>query len=77
MRLGFKKELLAVPEGPERDALFDRLLAAYRERGEALNMAATLEIDAVIDPARTRDWLVQHLNRVRVLEAAQPYVDTW
>jgi len=77
VRLGYKKELLAVAEGPEREALFERLLAAYRERGEALNMAATLEIDAVIDPAHTRAWLVQHLGRMRVLDRTQAYVDSW
>ena len=36
-----------------------RLVAQQYEAGQALNMAATLEIDAVIDPAQTRDWLVR------------------
>jgi len=44
--------------------LFERLLAAAVERGEALNMARHLEIDDVIDPADTRGWLQ------RVLAAA-------
>jgi acetyl-CoA carboxylase carboxyltransferase component len=77
VRLGYKKELMAVPEGAQREALFERLLAEYRERGEALNMAATLEIDAVIDPAHTRVWLGQHLSRMRVLDVSPPYVDSW
>jgi len=62
VRLGFKKELEAVPEGPQRQALFDTLLARQYEQGSAMNMAATLEIDAVIDPAQTRHWLVQGLR---------------
>jgi acetyl-CoA carboxylase carboxyltransferase component len=62
VRLGFKKELEAVPEGPQRQALFDTLVARQYAQGSAINMAATLEIDAVIDPAQTRHWLVQGLR---------------
>lgn len=57
VRLGYRKELAAVPEGPERQALFERLLAAQVARGQALAIAETLEIDAVIAPHQTRDWL--------------------
>jgi acetyl-CoA carboxylase carboxyltransferase component len=62
VRLGFRKELEAVPEGPAREALFDRLLAQQYAAGSAMNMAATLEIDAVIDPADTRRWITQGLQ---------------
>ncbi len=61
VRLGFKKELDALPDGPQREALFQRLLGEHYAKGSAINMAATLEIDAVIDPAQTREWLVQGL----------------
>lgn len=61
VKLGYRKELDAVPDGPARDALFERLVAAQYARGSALNLAATLEIDAVIDPAATRDWIVRRL----------------
>ena len=61
VRLGFRKELQAQPEGPQREALFQRLLAQAVERGQALNMASHLEIDEVIDPAETRDWLLRQL----------------
>jgi acetyl-CoA carboxylase carboxyltransferase component len=64
VRLGFRKELEAQPDGPQRQALFERLLAEQIERGQAIRMAETLEIDAVIDPAESRAWLV------RVLDAA-------
>ncbi|MCY1296432.1 hypothetical protein D9M69_420820 [compost metagenome] len=49
------------------------------ERGHAINAAAALEIDAVIDPAATRQWLVSGLDA----GAANPerpvrsYVDAW
>ena len=61
VRLGFRKELQAQPEGPQREALFQRLLGEAVERGQALNMASHLEIDDVIDPAETRDWLLRQL----------------
>ena len=77
MRLGFKKELDAKPEGPAREALFEELLQAYKAKGEALNMASTLEIDDVIDPAQTRRWLTQHLARGRTEAQCRPYVDAW
>jgi acetyl-CoA carboxylase carboxyltransferase component len=61
VRLGYRKELEAVPEGPQREALYDKLVAQQYANGSALNMAATLEIDAVIDPADTRVWLARGL----------------
>jgi acetyl-CoA carboxylase carboxyltransferase component len=66
VRLGYRKELEAAPEGPEREALFEQLLAQQYDNGSAINMAATLEIDAVIDPADTREWLVAGLQAGRV-----------
>ena len=78
VRLGFRKELEAVPEGPARDALFNQLVAQQYHHGEAMNMATTLEIDAVIDPADTRAWLARGLAsaRVRPVEGGR-FVDTW
>ena len=41
-------------------------------------MAATLEIDAVIDPAQTREWLVSGLQTQRELSVAPGLaVDAW
>jgi acetyl-CoA carboxylase carboxyltransferase component len=78
VRLGFRKELEALPQGPEREALFERLLAQQYANGAATQMAATLEIDAVIDPADTRTWLVRGLTSARVRpHGASRFVDTW
>jgi acetyl/propionyl-CoA carboxylase alpha subunit len=77
VRLGFRKELEALPEGAERDTLFQTLLARQYANGEALHMAATLEIDAVIDPADTRAWLVRGLASARVAPLAPRFIDTW
>ena len=41
-------------------------------------MAATLEIDAVIDPADTRAWLLRGLLAGRVAEPVRAYsIDTY
>jgi acetyl-CoA carboxylase carboxyltransferase component len=78
VRLGFKKELEAAPEGAERQALYDKLVAHQYERGSAIHMATTLEIDAVIDPAETRSWLVRGLLAARVVESPLgASIDTW
>ncbi|PUE58038.1 biotin carboxylase [Limnohabitans sp. 2KL-17] len=78
VRLGYRKELEALPEGPEREALFEQLLAQQYDNGSAINMAATLEIDAVIDPAATRDWLVAGLQAGQIKAASGTLaIDTW
>lgn len=80
VRLGFRKELEALPAGPERDALFAKLLAKSYAHGEALHMATTLEIDAVIDPADTRAWLARGLQSAVVGSAPEcrgRFIDTW
>jgi len=81
VRLGFRKELEAAAEGPERDALYQRLVDQMYERGQAMNAAEFLEIDAVIDPAQTRRWVLAGLEAARqgaaVPAAAARFVDTW
>ncbi|WP_076998043.1 carboxyl transferase domain-containing protein [Variovorax sp. KK3] len=82
VRLGFRKELDAVAEGAERDALFRKLVAQQYANGEAINMAQTLEIDAVIDPADTRAWLVRGLASASASGSTMqrppaPFIDTW
>ncbi|MDE2567156.1 MAG: biotin carboxylase, partial [Burkholderiales bacterium] len=78
VRLGFRKELEAAPEAA-REALFERLLADAVARGQALNMASFLEIDDVIDPAQTREWLQRVLASAaaRPLPPRRPYLDAW
>jgi acetyl-CoA carboxylase carboxyltransferase component len=58
VRLGFKAELEAIADPVERQEAFDHMVAAAYRHGQALNMAAHLEIDDVIDPAETRDRVI-------------------
>ena len=76
VELGYRKELSAV-EGTERDELRERLVAAQYKKGKAINMAATLEIDAVIDPAESRTWLAAILASVRLPEPGGRFIDPW
>ncbi|CPR12489.1 carbamoyl-phosphate synthase/carboxyl transferase [Mycobacterium bohemicum DSM 44277] len=59
VRLGFSKELAAVADQSERQALFDKLVAAAYEHGKALRSATTFELDDVIDPADSRAWITR------------------
>ncbi len=77
VRLGYRKELEAAPEGPEREALFARHVEEHYARGRAVNVAAHLEIDAVIDPAETRVWLAQGLASAKVGVRREGGVDPW
>jgi acetyl-CoA carboxylase carboxyltransferase component len=79
VRLGFRKELEAVPEGAQREALFAQLVQAQYDKGSAMEMAASLEIDAVIDPAETRHWLVGALEAAGRVPAdpMEPVIDAW
>ncbi len=62
---------------PTRDALRARLVAEQYDKGKALNIAATLEIDAVIDPAESRRWLLSILESVRLPEPGGRFIDPW
>lgn len=69
VRLGYKKELEALSEGPQRQALFDKLVAQAVEKGSALSMAMHLEIDDVIDPAHTR----QKIHELLLASKIKPF----
>jgi len=81
VRLSARRELESVEDPQERQARFESLLSEMVERGKALNMASFLEIDAVIDPMATRDWVRRALAaapRPSVRSGKKhPYIDTW
>jgi acetyl-CoA carboxylase carboxyltransferase component len=53
------------------------MVAIAYDRGKALNMAELLELDAVIDPAETRAFLVRGLRAAAIPEPRRRFVDTW
>ena len=80
VKAGFKKELTAIEDPQKREELYEFLVAQLYERGKAINMAAYLEIDAGIDPADTRKWIMQGLKSVPARkpgDANHSFVDPW
>jgi len=80
VRLGYAKELAAIEDESERNALFEKLVAELYQRGKGVSMASFLEIDAVIDPLETREWLLRGLNSAplkSLQKGLRPFVDTW
>ncbi len=81
VRLGYRKELEAAGSPEAQEALFKDLVAKSYERGKATNMASYLEIDAVIDPADTRAWILRGLASVPAPSPRtgkkRPMIDTW
>jgi len=59
VKLGYKKELESIEDLDERKELFDKLVAKMYEVGQAIEAASFLEIDAVIDPAETRQTVLK------------------
>lgn len=81
VKLGFKKELEAVKDPAERQKLYDQMVAMAYEHGKATNMASFLEIDGVIDPVETRDWIIRGLRSLPPKEQRRgkkrPAIDAW
>jgi acetyl-CoA carboxylase carboxyltransferase component len=81
VRLGFRKELEAVGDEAERDALFRQMVDRMYEAGKALNAATYFEIDDVIDPADTRRVVSATLAAAPPpaprAGKKRPCIDTW
>uniref|UniRef100_B0T094 Pyruvate carboxylase., Methylmalonyl-CoA carboxytransferase n=1 Tax=Caulobacter sp. (strain K31) TaxID=366602 RepID=B0T094_CAUSK len=78
VRLGYRKELEAETDPAKQKALYDQLVARLYAAGKATSMAAALEIDAVIDPADTRRWIVGGLDAAAgTVRPWEVRVDSW
>ena len=64
VRLAYRRELAAIADPAAREAEFRRHVAESYERGKAISTASVLEIDDVIDPAETRNWILRGLNSI-------------
>lgn len=65
VRLGYRKEIAAEPTPEAQHALYEKLVAEAYLKGQAINVASLNEIDAVIDPAETRGWIVKMLRMIK------------
>ena len=70
VKLGYRKELMAIEDPEARRLEFERRTGARVRRAKAVNAAAGGGIDDVIDPADTRDWIAQSLRRLPPVPSA-------
>jgi len=81
VKLGFRKELDAVDDPAERQALFDQMVANLYEHGKGLNAASYFEIDDVIDPFDSRRWIATAMASAPAplprTGKKRSHIDTW
>lgn len=81
VRLGAAKQLAAIEDEDERQLVFQKMVDKIYEHGKALNMASYLEIDAVIDPMESRQWVLRALKATPPAPVREgkkrPCIDTW
>ena len=81
VKLGYRKELMAIDDSGARRQEFDRRTAVAYENAKAVNAVTGGGIDDVIDPADTRKWIVNSLKRLPPVpprtEKKYPYIDPW
>ncbi len=78
VRLGYRRELEAISDPVEREALFNRLVENLYEDGRPHNAAGFVEIDDVIDPADTRALIARTIRTAQPRPArSSSYLDSW
>jgi len=59
--LGYRKELEAVQDPVEREALYEKMVDKMYEHGKAVSAASYFEFDDVIDPVDSGKWIMSAL----------------
>ncbi len=79
VRLGYRRELEAIEDPAERETTYQGMVSRMYEHGKAVSVAGHFEIDDVIDPAETRDWLRAILDSAPTPDRTtrRRIVDTW
>ena len=81
VKLGYRKELEAIEDPAERVAAYEKRVARLYDMGKAVNTGSYFEIDDVIDPAESRDWILMALKSAPKPAPRdgkkRPMVDTW
>ena len=83
VKLGYRNDLAAIDDPVERKAAFDEMVKRMYQVGKGVSMASHFEIDDVIDPVDTRQWIMTMLNthvtgwRHERPAKRRPAVDTW
>jgi acetyl-CoA carboxylase carboxyltransferase component len=79
VRLGFRKELEAIPDQEDRNRKVRELTEMAEQNAKAVNAATLFELDDVIDPAETRGVISATIAAAQAHEPRQGhgFVDTW
>ncbi|MCP4222121.1 MAG: carbamoyl-phosphate synthase large subunit, partial [Actinomycetia bacterium] len=81
VKLGYRKELEAIEDPGERVAYYEARVARLYDLGKAVNTGSYFEVDDVIDPAESRQWIMMALRSAPPTPARtgkkRPMVDTW
>ena len=81
VKLGYRHELEAIEDPAARLAEYERRVARLYHNGKAVNTGTYFEIDDVIDPAESRQWITMALLSAPPRPPRQgkkrPMVDTW
>ena len=81
VKLGYRKELEAIEDPEERLAEYEKRVEFMYDRGKAVNFATAFEIDEVIDPMDTRQWIMAGLKSAPEPAPREgkkkPFIDTW
>lgn len=79
VRLAYKKELEAIDNLEDRQAFFEARVASRYRKGKASYIASYFELDAVIDPADSRQWIRRGLDATQeqCKKGAGRFIDTW
>ena len=81
VKLGYRKDLEAINDPKEREQAYQNLVEKMYEAGKGLSMADHFEIDDVIDPQDSRQWIIAALRAAGSAEKRtqkkRPMIDTW
>jgi len=81
VKLGQRKELMAIEDPLKRKKYFEEMVENAYERGKAINTATCFEIDDVIDPADSRHIIARTLRSIPPpaprTHKKRPCIDTW
>ncbi|MEC7367262.1 MAG: hypothetical protein VX457_04285, partial [Actinomycetota bacterium] len=75
------KELDAIDDLKEREEAYQKLVDRMYQVGKGLSMADHFEIDDVIDPQDSRQWIIAALRAAgsppKRAQKKRPMIDTW
>ena len=81
VKLGYKRDLEALDDPDERERTYQKLVEKMYEAGKGLSMADHFEIDDVIDPQNSRQWIINSLRAAgpaeKRIEKKRPMIDPW